>query len=503
MKFLTNLARFSPDMKFMLNLRHVLLLGAVSLISALPSPAKEAIVVEIGADPAGPMIPADALGLSYETSILRPNADGLRYFRPGNRELLQVFKTIGVKSLRIGGNSVDDPKVPLPDKDDVRSLFRFARKAGTKIIYSVRLQDGDPASAAEFAQLIHEEFRNELDCFAIGNEPGYYKDYAVYKAKWVAIRDAIVRVFPEARFCGADDNPKPALIANLVRDFGTGEGRLVQITQHSYPFGCSYKNPRDGMKDVKLLIPVDATEARNRMVTSPPHQTYEEILKGMTAAVAGTPLTFRLTETNSYWFSGLEGASDRHASALWALDYLHWWMSHGAAGINFHTGDRTGGSVNLPCRYAAFVTSAQGYEVRPLAYGMKLFAESGAGRYLPARVEAAPGNQVAAYAVARGDGVIAVTLINRDTKNEAGIRVDLPSAKTVKGARVLKLQARANDIAAESRDVTLNDAAIDEGGEWKGKWTVLGQPAIAGTAVSVTLAPASAAVVEVSTVPQR
>ncbi|MDQ5980048.1 MAG: hypothetical protein QG602_3023, partial [Verrucomicrobiota bacterium] len=363
---------------------------------------------------------------------------------------------------------------------------------------SVRLHDGDPASAATYAKLIHDEFRPELETFAIGNEPGYYKDYAVYKPKWVAIRDAIVRVFPDARFSGGDDNPRPEFIANLARDFGTPDGRLVQITQHSYPFGCSYKNPRDGMKDVKLLVPVDVSEARNRLVAAPPLGTYEEILKGMKAAVAETPLTFRLTETNSYWFSGLEGASDRHASALWALDYLHWWMSHGAAGINFHTGDRTGGSVNLPCRYAAFVSSVKGYEVRPLAYGMKLFAASGPGRYLPARVETAAGDRIAAYAVARDDGVITVTLINRDAKNEAGIRIDLASAKAVKKARVLKLQARGNDIAAGSREVTLNDAPIDDAGKWSGKWVALKKPADAKTAVALTLAPASAAVVEVT-----
>jgi hypothetical protein len=98
--------------------------------------------------------------------------------------------------------------------------------------------------------------------------------------------------------------------------------------------------------------------------------------------------------------------------------------------------------------------------------------------------------------------VIAVTLINRDTKNEAGIRVDLAPAQAVKNARMLKLQARANDIAAESRDVTLNDVSIDEGGKWNGKWIALGKAAIAGTAVSVTLAPASAAVVEISTAHQ-
>ncbi len=486
----------------MRNLKLVLLLAGLSLLAIPAASARDVIVVKVGTEATGPVIPAHALGLSYETSILRPRANGLRYFRPENRELLQVFRTLGVKSLRIGGNSVDDPKVPLPTLDDVRSLFRFARKAGVKVIYSVRLHDGDPASAAEFARLIHQEFRAELESFAIGNEPGYYKDYAVYKEKWVPIRDAIVQVFPEARFSGGDDNPRPEFIAKLARDFGTPDGRLVQITQHSYPFGCSYKNPRDGMKDVKLLVPVDAAEARNRLLAAPPLALYEEILKGMTAAVTGTPLTFRLTETNSYWFSGLEGASDRHASSLWALDYLHWWTSHGAAGINFHTGDRTGGSVNLPCRYAAFVSSAKGYEVRPLAYGMKLFAASGTGRYVPARVETASGSPVTPYAVVRADGTIAVTLINRDATNEASIRVDLGSTKAIQKVRMLRLQAQGNDIAAGSRDMRLNDAPIDDAGKWAGKWMALKKPAYAGNAVSLTLPPASAAVVEVTVSPK-
>jgi hypothetical protein len=482
----------------MRNLKLSLLAGITGWLFLPQSSGRETVLVEVYADMPGQAIHADALGLSYETSLLRPNAEGVRYFRPENRELLKLFQTIGVKSLRIGGNSVDDPKVPQPDPADIRSLFRFARKAGVKVIYSVRLQNGDPAAAAGIAKLIHEEFRNDLDCFAIGNEPGYYKDYAVYKEKWTAIRDAIVSVFPDAKFCGADDNPKPEMIANLARDFGTPQGHLVQITQHSYPFGCAYKNPKDGSKDVKLLVPVDAAAARLRMLTAPPVKTYEEILKGMQAAVAGTSLTFRLTETNSYWFSGLEGASDRYVSALWALDYLHWWTSHGAAGLNFHTGDRTGGSINLPCRYAAFVSSAKGYEVRPLAYGMKLFAESGPGRYLPVHVEAVQTNQAAAYAVARDDGVIAVTLINRDTTNETEFRVAFESTRAIKQARVLKLQAKTNDLAAESRDITLNDVSIGDSGKWSGKWIVLGKSGGRSSAVSVTLAPASAAVVEIS-----
>jgi alpha-L-arabinofuranosidase len=119
---------------------------------------------------------------------------------------------------------------------------------------------------------------------------------------------------------------------------------------------------------------------------------------------------------------------------------------------------------------------------------------------LPAQVQAS--GQVAAYAVTRDDGVIVVTLINRDATNEARMRIDLSSTKAVKKARVLRLEAKGNDIAAGSRDITLNDASIDDRGRWNGKWMTVEKPALAGKAVSVTLAPASAAVVEISTAAQ-
>src|SRR5262249_60342796 len=46
-------------------------------------------------------------------------------------------------------------------------------------------------------------------------------------------------------------------------------------------------------------------------------------------------LRYRLTESNDY-LVGVPGASDAYASALWALDHLHWWAARGAAGVNFH-----------------------------------------------------------------------------------------------------------------------------------------------------------------------
>jgi hypothetical protein len=335
------------------------LLTALFSLTVVACVAAEPITISVDPRQPGAKISANTLGLSFETSLMLPNDKGVRYFRPDNKPLVELFKTLGVKSLRIGGNSVDAPEIPVPGQADVAALFEFASAADVKVIYSVRLQNGDPQSAVQIAKQIHDHYAATLESFAIGNEPGYYKNYEVYRAKWSAIRDAIVAVFPKARFCGPDQNPSPELCRKMVRDFGGASGRLVQLTLHSYPFGCSYRNP--GERDVTKLVPIDDAAARESMLAPAAYGTYEKIRQGIADAVAGTPVSFRLTETNSFWFSGIKGASDSYASALWGLDYLHWWTSHGAAGLNFHTGDRTGGAVSLPCRYAAFVSSAQGY----------------------------------------------------------------------------------------------------------------------------------------------
>ena len=472
-----------------------LALLALLCLTAAASPAAEPVTIAVDPLHPGPRISPDALGLSFETSLMLPDDHGVRYFRPGNRPLVALFRTLGVHSLRIGGNSVDAPGIPVPSPADVASLFEFAKAAGVKVIYSVRLENGDPASAAQLAKQIHDHFADTLQSFAIGNEPGYYKDYDVYRAKWTAIRDAIVSVFPEARFCGPDQNPSPELCRRMAHDFGAPSGRLVQITVHSYPFGCAFRNP--SQRDVTKLIPVDPAAAREKMLSPAAYATYEKIRQGIAEAVSGTPLSFRLTETNSFWYSGLAGASDRYASALWAADYLGWWTSHGAAGLNFHTGDRTGGAVSLPCRYSAFVSSPNGYEVRPLAYGMKLFALGSQGRVLPVAVPSSAEAQLAAYAVLADDHAILVTIINKDHGAGAAgtdVQVKLGGPSAPAKAQAIFLRAANGDIAADSSAVTLGGAPIGQDGAWNGRWTPL-PPAPDPHTLTIPMPPASAAVI--------
>ena len=474
----------------------ILPLALISILGNETS-AAEPVVVSVTTRAPTTRISPQALGLSYETSRLLPDSNGIRYFRPDNVPLVNLFRTLGIASLRTGGNSVDEVKFALPGDADVVSLFEFAKAAKVKVVYSVRLKDGDPRAAAHVAKLIHDRFADRIECYAIGNEPGYYEDYQVYRAKWTAIRDAIVVADPQARFCGPDQNPSPELSARMIREFGNKDGRLVLLAQHSYPFGCSYRNPSE--KDPTKLVPFDAAESREKMLAPAAHDIYRRIHDQTARLVEGTSLTFRMTETNSYWFSGLQGASDRYTSALWGADYLYWWVSRGAEGINFHTGDRTGGAITMPARYAVFVSSPTGYQVRPLAYGLKLFDLGGLGALVPALVSPLSGQNLVAYATLGDDKSLAITLINKThgpdaTPTDVHIKLDVPLADAT--GQTIDLRSANSDIAADASTVTLGGAAIQEDGTWSGNWSDLAKSAISENAITVTMPSASGMVIK-------
>ena len=309
----------------------------------------------------------------------------------------------------------------------------------------------------------------------------------------MAIRNAIADAAHGATFCGPDQNPSPDLDRAMARDLA--KRGLVEITQHSYPFGSSYKNP--SIKNPAQLVPVDAAKGREEMLSPAAYETYDEIRKGITNYISGTALQFRLSETNSFWYSGLAGASDRYASALWSVDYLHWWILHGADGLNFHTGDRTGGLVTLPCRYAAFVTTPNGYEARPLAYGLMLFHLGAKGGELRVHVSTTPEKGLIAYATLAEDGTISVTVINKthgDDARKLRARVLLGSPLASPEAMAIFLTARGGNIAADSSEVSLGGAQIQPDGSWSGHWAPVKADQSKGI-VAITMPPASAVVI--------
>src|SRR5215467_3336632 len=84
-----------------------LVTGALLCLAGTACLAAEPVEISVETRSPGARISENALGLSYETSLMLPDKDGQRYFRPDNKPLASMFRTLGIKSLRIGGNSVD------------------------------------------------------------------------------------------------------------------------------------------------------------------------------------------------------------------------------------------------------------------------------------------------------------------------------------------------------------------------------------------------------------
>src|SRR5260370_26231634 len=69
------------------------------------SAAQSPVSVTIDQTTTGQLISTDFQGLSYETLLIFPDSSGNFLFSGSNTPLINMFKTLGIKSLRIGGNS--------------------------------------------------------------------------------------------------------------------------------------------------------------------------------------------------------------------------------------------------------------------------------------------------------------------------------------------------------------------------------------------------------------
>ncbi|MGH8022739.1 MAG: hypothetical protein ACRED1_04100, partial [Limisphaerales bacterium] len=294
--------------------------------------AQSPVTVTINDRAPGRAVPDDFSGLSYEMQSVLPGKGGKYYFSPKNRPLIAMFRTLGVKSLRVGGNTADRPGIPVPGPADADSLFAFARVAGVKVIYTLRLREGSPSNAVAIAKYIEAHDAPELACFAIGNEPDTFThQYAVYRDEWRKYTAAVTAVAPEAKFCGPCATPtRIAWARQFAQDFGKS-GLLAFLTQHDYPGGNGARA-------------TNCAAARDRMLSPAWLAHYQKVYQRFGAAALANGLPFRFDEANSFYNGGARNVSDTFAAALWGLDYLHWWAAHGASGVNFHTGDHVAAS---------------------------------------------------------------------------------------------------------------------------------------------------------------
>ena len=447
------------------------LLAGIFFATSVFSFAQSPVTIRLSTQKPGATVAPDFVGLSFEMQCVLPGTNGNHFFSTKNKRLIATFKTLGVENLRVGGNTADRPTLPTPGTADVDSLFAFAKAADVKVIYTLRLNQGSLDAATQMANYITRHYADRLSCFAIGNEPNVFsKEYAPYLAEWKRYAAQITAATnsPNAKFCGPSTSPGHEIWArDFAIEFGN-HGPLAFVSQHDYPGGDARRA-------------TNAVAARDKILAPAIDEHYQKFAAAFVPAILSNSLPYRLEEANSFYDGGAFDVSDTFASALWALDYQWWWASHGAGGINFHTGDKVAArDENKPCRYAVFWTSAHGYNIHPIGYALKMFSLGGQGSLLPATIESADNLNLTAYAVGDGKRNYCVTVINREHGESArAAEVTLDTELAGSRAQAMFLTAPEGNVASKS-GVMLGGAEIQDDASWRGHWTPLAKPSANG-----------------------
>jgi uncharacterized protein (TIGR03437 family) len=433
----------------------------VALMGALASAAAcwAQTPVTIAAHPESPgiAIADDFIGLSFETGSLT-TATG---FPAENPVLQRMVAQVGPGLLRFGGNSVDQltgwmrgqrvssTPTSVITSSDADRVFAFARTVGWRVLFSLNLGHGDPATDADEADYAYGSASDVLSGFEIGNEPDLYHSnglraatYTVntYITEWQTYADSIRARVPAAVLTGS---AAAGSITTWTTTFASQLGsRIALLTQHLYP-----------------LAPTSAVSSTASNVASIPHilgatarQTEDTDGSELQQIPQGQKIPWRMAETNSCYNGGETGVSNVFASALWGVDYMFTLAGRNAAGVNFH-----GGGTGTYTPIAVTTTQAT---ARPLYYALLLFRAAARGRVVPVTVSANTVN-LTAYGALDDDGTLRVTVINKDMAADAAVSIAPGAGYTT--ALAMRLAAPAVD---STTGVTLGGASVQADGSW-------------------------------------
>ena len=498
-------------------------------------PVTHPVAITVDARNPGPAVPGDFAGLSFERGTLNSGNAGVSgyLFSPDNISLITLFRNLGLRNLRIGGGSVDT-MIPAGTGSDgvtgIDNLFGFAAAANAKIIYTLRLLNppahpaGDLKSInAQVAGYIWSHYRAQVANFAIGNEPDWHafhtypghpfdpaiyeevsgvpgSAYPSYLADWRSLAGVVTAAARGAALSGPDTGAYSTLTYSPSPDDGVswtqrfardeqGPARIADVTQHYY-VGGGPGTTTAGQAISNMLSPQWVNDTATG--TQPSRTTYTPypwLYTQNLAPVAAAGLRYRLTESNDY-LTGVPGASNAFASALWALDYLHWWAAQGAAGVNFHNKQWIWTDTIIPDPAAP-----GGYAITPKGYAIKAFTLGSAGHVKPVAITNADGINLTAYCVGR-TGLDYVTIINKTQgTGAADAEVTIAGSGYRRQGTAVMTLASGMPGDATGASASLGGATITGSNPWKGKWTALTAPPQAG--ITVTVGPASAAIVRI------
>ena len=473
----------------------LLVLGlAPTFRAAAPAEAASdtATITIDAAHPAG-RLAGDAVGLSFEMREL-----GIGNLDAAKGNMTQLFKTLGTSNLRIGGNTLDrdtlwvpagqtppDPKPgwveDIVTPNDIKRLRGLLDATGWKAEVGINVGRWDPALAADQANAMDRILGKKLVAVECGNEPDQWAGkamrpagygYPQYHADWSACADVV----GHNRIAGPDTaGTSSSWASSLAAD---ERDRMSMLTVHQYASGPDITIDQ-------MLAPGQITGQLNSVASN-------------LAAANANGLPMRVDEANSAYSGGVDGVSNKYASALWVIDYGLSMAQAGLAGVNIHGGL---GVCNDPIwngkfqRYTPICASSKAYElaqvykVMPIYYGIWMARQMGAGRFLPLTLDS--GRNISAYAVKGDDGRTRIALVQRDATTAAPVHVTLSAGAGDRTAKVLRMTGTAlNDESTTIQGATVDNAGkLQPGAADTVKMTngTLSLDVAAGSAVVITL----------------
>ncbi len=367
-----------------------------------------------------------------------PDSNGTHFLTSSNTPLLNLFHTLGIKSIRVGGNSSEEADVNPTDTDRL-GLFNFARAANISVIFNLRVKTStgtgaDPNNEPQQVTIANTILGTQSDVlagFELGNEPDSAMTWSTYKGLIDHMLADIAKQpnGSKGHYLGpsATSGAVSTFPGNFAQAYAT-RSDIKFVSQHWYPGG-----------DQNNVTDVAATRAA-MLNTATMHAKYSDFYNKFVPAVTAQNLHFRLEETNSLSSGGKQGVSDTYAMSLWMLDYMYWWATKAALGVNVHSGQNT---ADKPNYYTAITPAARSatYTARPVAYGMKAFDLGAHGRVVP--VQLSSGSlDVNAYGILAADNSLYVTLINKSFGSSASnAKVTINPGATYAAGRIVRLQA--------------------------------------------------------------
>ena len=108
----------------------VLAFTALMLSAALFCHAQSPVTVELSPQKTGAILAPDFVGLSFEMQYVLADTNGNHFFSTKNKPLIATFKTLGIKNLRVGGNTADRPTIADSHVGRCGQPLRFCQSGG-------------------------------------------------------------------------------------------------------------------------------------------------------------------------------------------------------------------------------------------------------------------------------------------------------------------------------------------------------------------------------------